>query len=434
MMMKRIFLYSVLLCLTAFMLFLSFNIHSKSGYFNYHSEIWADKAGYYVYLPAALKYGFNPDQFPDSIDVKTGKGFQLDYMNGKVRTKYNYGVALMQLPFYLIADFLANPLGQERNAFSPVYHWSLNVAAVFYLMAGMLLLGLFLKKHFRKLVVWLVLFSILAGTNLFYYSMDETGMSHVYSFFLFSLFLYLLQQTGFLQRKFTFQHVMLSFVAGLILVIRPSNFLFLLFAFFLFAGNKEAGQVRIRYFFRPAFLFASLLIVLLVFLPQFLYWNYLHDSFIVYTYKGEGFSWLQPAITTVLFAPRNGLFLYNPFFLVILASFVIMIKKNQWNGSLISLLFIVLLYVVSSWWDPTFGCSFGARNFVEYTAVFSFPLAHLYQRILQQKILPRLLIWLVILLLILVNLKLTYTYDDCFFGSGTWDWQEYLRLLLAPTA
>ncbi|MCF8229989.1 MAG: hypothetical protein K9J24_13665, partial [Bacteroidales bacterium] len=86
-------------------------------------------------------------------------------------------------------------LGQERNAFSPVYHWSLNVAAVFYLMAGMLLLGLFLKKHFRKLVVWLVLFSILAGTNLFYYSMDETGMSHVYSFFLFSLFLYLLQQT-----------------------------------------------------------------------------------------------------------------------------------------------------------------------------------------------------------------------------------------------
>ncbi|MCF8229990.1 MAG: hypothetical protein K9J24_13670 [Bacteroidales bacterium] len=192
--------------------------------------------------------------------------------------------------------------------------------------------------------------------------------------------------------------------------------------------------MRIRYFFRPAFLFASLLIVLLVFLPQFLYWNYLHDSFIVYTYKGEGFSWLQPAITTVLFAPRNGLFLYNPFFLVILASFVIMIKKNQWNGSLISLLFIVLLYVVSSWWDPTFGCSFGARNFVEYTAVFSFPLAHLYQRILQQKILPRLLIWLVILLLILVNLKLTYTYDDCFFGSGTWDWQEYLRLLLAPTA
>ena len=42
-------------------LFLTFNKHSKSGYYNYHSEIWADKAGYYVYLPAVFKFNFNPN-------------------------------------------------------------------------------------------------------------------------------------------------------------------------------------------------------------------------------------------------------------------------------------------------------------------------------------------------------------------------------------
>lgn len=84
------------------MLFLAMNRHSRSGLFNYHSEIWGDKAGYYVYLPAALKYGFDPAAFPDSMDVKTGYGFRLDSAQGTVVTKYFYGTALMQLPFYLV--------------------------------------------------------------------------------------------------------------------------------------------------------------------------------------------------------------------------------------------------------------------------------------------------------------------------------------------
>jgi len=167
------------------LLFLTFNKHSKSGYFNYHSEIWADKAGYYSYLPAALRFKFNPDNFPDSIDHKTGNGFNLDYKNKKVRTKYTYGVALLQLPFFCIADVLSNPLNFESNGFSPIYHWCINVASIFYLMLGLIFLFLFLKTSFGTQTSFLVTISIFLGTNLFYYSIDETGMSHIYSFFLF---------------------------------------------------------------------------------------------------------------------------------------------------------------------------------------------------------------------------------------------------------
>src|SRR5262245_16874595 len=133
----------IILC-TALLLFLTFNRHSRSGYFNYHSEVWTDKAGYYVYLPAALKFSFNPLSFPDSIDVKTGNGFTLDFENNKVRTKYTYGVALMQLPFYFIADLLCPMLGQKPDGFSPVYQKMINVAAIFYVMLGCCALYAFL--------------------------------------------------------------------------------------------------------------------------------------------------------------------------------------------------------------------------------------------------------------------------------------------------
>ena len=83
----------------ALALFLTFNRHSKSGYFNYHSEIWADKSGYYIYLPATIIYGFHPEKFPAGIDDSLGNGFMLECENNKVRTKYFSGVAFYNFHF-----------------------------------------------------------------------------------------------------------------------------------------------------------------------------------------------------------------------------------------------------------------------------------------------------------------------------------------------
>ena len=103
------------------LIFLTFNRHSKSGYYNYHSELWADKAGYYVYLPASLKYNFKANDFPDSIDMKVGYGFKLDLEENKVLTKYTYGVAFLQSFFYLLADSLSTSVNQKADGFSPIF-------------------------------------------------------------------------------------------------------------------------------------------------------------------------------------------------------------------------------------------------------------------------------------------------------------------------
>ena len=45
--------------LLAASLYLTLNLHRNNGYFNWKSEIWADRAGYYIYLPSFFMYHFD---------------------------------------------------------------------------------------------------------------------------------------------------------------------------------------------------------------------------------------------------------------------------------------------------------------------------------------------------------------------------------------
>jgi hypothetical protein len=85
-------------------IFLTLNRHSRTGVFTYQSEIWADKAGYYVYLPSLFIYGFDASSFPDSIDVKTGDGFHL--VDGKGSMCYCF--YLFRLLFFCLSFFTGN--------------------------------------------------------------------------------------------------------------------------------------------------------------------------------------------------------------------------------------------------------------------------------------------------------------------------------------
>lgn len=417
----------------ALALFLTFNRHSKSGYFNYHSEIWADKSGYYIYLPATIIYGFNPEAYPAGISDSLGNGFQLDYENNKVRTKYFSGVAILQLPFFMSAHILAKPLGFEPNGFSPIYHWVLNVAAVFYLLLAFVFLKKFLSRDFKKGTIWLVLLVLFVGTNLYYYAIDETVMSHVYSFFLFSIFLFLIRKTKYLKHSLLVDRILFGLICGLIVLTRPSNIIFL--SVFLFLDIRNSNDIinRLNFVLRLPVLIPVLLSAFIVWIPQLIYWYYLDGSIISYTYKGEGFFWSDPQLFQTWFSPLNGLFLYSPFYLLIVVALIYMVFTKQQNGIYISVLFILISYVFSCWWDWSFGCSFGGRNFVEYLAIFSIPVAFLFQKINSLST-PKIIgFWVIVILLIGVNLKLIYTYDECFEGTRNWDWRSYQQLLISPT-
>ncbi|MBN1199017.1 MAG: hypothetical protein JXA23_06675, partial [Bacteroidales bacterium] len=64
---SRVFFIGILLI----SLFLSFQIHRDREFFTWKSELWADRAGYYIYLPAVFLYRFDVTKAPEKIWEKT---------------------------------------------------------------------------------------------------------------------------------------------------------------------------------------------------------------------------------------------------------------------------------------------------------------------------------------------------------------------------
>src|SRR5690554_3952639 len=144
------------------------NRHRKTGTFNWMTPLWADQAGYYVYLPALFIYDFNASQFPEGIVDQTGDGFELDHNANKVITRYSNGVAIMQAPFFLAIHAVAGILEQPRDGFSGIYHKVPNIAALFYAVIGLFFLWLFLRHYFNQQTTAITLLLLFWGTNLYY--------------------------------------------------------------------------------------------------------------------------------------------------------------------------------------------------------------------------------------------------------------------------
>lgn len=69
---------------------------------NFGCEMCADKAGYYMYLPAVFYLGFNASSYEDSLDNRHGDGFTIERERNKIITKFTSGVALLLSPFYSV--------------------------------------------------------------------------------------------------------------------------------------------------------------------------------------------------------------------------------------------------------------------------------------------------------------------------------------------
>ena len=429
---KNVIIFILRLILLAVLIFLAFNKHSRSKLFTYQSVIWADAAGYNVYLPATFNYHFDARQFPDSIDFKTGEGFQLDLHTGKVQTKYTMGVAFLQAPFYAAAQLLAPSFSMEASGYSQIYASMLYVAGVIYAFLGLLLLYRFLCFRNSRLISAVVVMVIFLGTNLYYYAVESSGMSHVYSFFLFSAFLYLLRSTNFLSQARWWHLLLFGLTAGLIVLIRPTNILFLSSFFILDLESFAAVNWRSRNLISIKVLSWVIPAALVVWLPQMFYWYYLSNHFFFYTYSGEGFNWFDPHFLYTWFAPLNGLFLYTPLWLLILFGCLRLWQQGRNIGLLLIIFFVIISYIFSCWWDWSFGCSLGARSYVEYLALFSIPLASLLSRgAYANKI--NIFMGFLMIAVIVFNLKIIYSYDMCFFGENAWDWEYYFNLIIGPT-
>ena len=396
--------------------------YNNYPYGDWHSEIYGDKAGYYIYLPASFLHGFHEESYPEGIEERMGNGFS--FRDGKLYVKYPMGVAVLVAPFFSGAHILALTGDGPPDGFSGDYYEMTYYASVFYFLLGSVLLLAFLRRRFTLGVSLSTLALIMFGTNLYYYAFRDPLMSHVYSFALFSL---LLLFTDSLWRSpSTLRWLTVVFTGALILLVRPANVLFLPVVLFLGLHSFGEFKTRVRFIFRPLNLALLILVPLLVFTPQMIYWKFLSGSFLFNSYQEEGFTfWDHPQISRVLFSPANGLLTYSPAYFLVLPGALVMFFRREADRWLAPVIFLLLLYMTSSWYAYRFGCGFGQRSYVEYLALFSLPLASL-MRWSFRRLYPVTMILILVLVgyLVYVNFGLTKVYQKCHFGED-WEWPPY---------
>lgn len=410
----------LLLVLTGLCTFLTLNFHSRTEIGNYKSELYSDKAGYYIYLPATFHYGWRGEAIPDSILSQSGKGFLVE--GNRIFTKYPYGVALLELPFFLVGQAVAALRGQPQDGFQMVHHKMIDLAAVAYLVLGMVLLFHFLRRYGSRLTVYLTLFLLLCGTHLYHYALKETGMSHVFSFFAFSATL--LAYARYQESPGWQRALALGLAAGLVLVLRPVNVLLFPGLLVLVPQQSSSGhpwQLRHMGILAVA--------VLVMAIPQMIYWYHLSGNPLHYAYGNETFSHLlDPPLHKLWFSTHNSLFVWTPLWVLILAGIWLGRACTPFRWKWMAY-FLFLSYILASWHSWGYGCAMGSRPFVEYLSLFSIPLsctvAAAWQR---RKHWQGMLLLAACAAAITVNLRLTYAYDGCWYWEE-WDWNAYWNLL-----
>jgi len=362
-----------------------------------------DVISYYAYLPATfifndLTFKFMNDLPPDSgvtIWVETAP-------NGKQIIRMTMGMAILWIPFFLAAHGFAHLMEVSTLGYSWPYGLSIFLATLFYLFIGLLFLRKILIKYFSEIATSLTLILIVFATNLLYYVITESGMTHAYNFGLITAFIFYsmkwveclscttLKNNGFeilsgnsgKKLKYT---IILGLLAGIIVLIRPVNILVLLFPALIGINSFSAFRDRILKYWK--LILMAGIIAFLVVLPQLIYWKIQTGHFLFNSYMDQGkFYFLKPQIINGLFSYRKGWLLYTPVMILALLG-IIWLKKHIPGFSFPLILFLgINIYVVYSWWCWWYGGCYGSRPMIDIYGIMALPLAAFLDRIGKMKL------------------------------------------------
>lgn len=414
--------------------FTSMNV--KWGDLRWHGIMGHDANGYYAYLPAVFIYDDLNFLFYDhelkelkKENVNLNFDYRENYNNNKVN-KYFIGTSIAQFPFFITAHVLSTPLGFESSGYSKIYYVFIALAAIFYMLLGLLFFNKVLILYDIDVLNRAIsLLALLFGTHLFYYTIFEPGMSHVYSFAFITMMVYYGKKYFILPNTKT--AIIYSLLLGLITLIRPVNLLVILLLPFI-AGSFESLKNGLIYLFKTqgkTILFSSI-VFLLVLSIQLIIYKLQTGSFLVYSYTEEGFNFLDPHMIAILFSYKKGLFLYTPLCLLAFIGMIKLYHRSRFETSVFIAFFLILTYILSSWWIWWYGGSFSSRVYVDFLSLFGILLA-LSLVYFKGKKTYRLYL-LLIVFFILFNQKQTYLYRVAYIHWEDMNKEKYWQSTYHP--
>jgi len=389
--------------------------------------LYADVAIYYVYLPITF---IHHDYTAVSIDRKANQLICTHPTSiGKRAIKYTMGMAVLYSPFFFITHLYSHLFGLDTSGYSMQYQLALLLSSLFYFAIGLFFLRKVLLMYFNQLVTSITIFAIVIGTNLLHYATYRAPVSHAYSFALFSVFIYL---TILWHRKPNYyKSITIGLLTGLIVLVRPSNIIIILFFIFYNVSSWENIKSKVVFYLKD---YKQMLVIvffaIVVWIPQLLYWKSVTGNFFYYSYGDEGFFFSNPQIYRGLFSYRNGWLTYTPLMIFALIGIFMLLKKHREFFVPILIFTILNIYIVLSWWCWWY-VGYGNRAFVESYALLSIPFSTFLSWFFSKKIL-KIIIIPVIAFLVFLNSFMVWQFNN---GMGHYDsmtkeayWKCFLKV------
>lgn len=344
-----------------------------------------DALGYYMYLPAVFIYGDLTQlhwlpQIDARYHVTGGQLYQANRCkNGNYAGKYLGGVAILQMPFFLIGHLVARSGGYATDGFSAPYQYAVLFGAVLYGIAAIFLLRKVLRRYFSDAATaWALLLMTLA-TNLIQYVSVDSAMSHAFIFPLYALVLHAsIKWHEQPRRAWAF---LTGYLIGLATICRPTEAIMLFIPLLWNTHTPEAARQKWAQTRRHAGHVALALAGGVAgILPQLIYWKTVTGAWVYDV--GSKWNFLNPYFR-VLFGWENGWLVYTPvtaFFLLGL----FFIRRYPFRKSVLSFC-LLNIWIVIAWADWRYGATYSTRALVQSYPVFALPFAAVLERILASK-------------------------------------------------
>lgn len=351
-------------------------VFSFSKFWNHSRVIDWDMTLYYSYLPALFIY--DDIKFEKPVKEWGEKHFYMSSdAEGNKYVKMTSGLAILYSPFFFAAHAVALMSDTyEANGFSSPYPFALLLAVLSYTLLGLWFLKSFLSEYVSKGIASLSVVLIYAGTNLPYYSFVEP-MSHAFNFSLICFMLWLFQ--AYRKQAKLGLAIALGLVGGLLILIRPTNVIALLFPLILLIWNKSLSP---KQWWQHGFIVVAM--IFLAISPQLFYWHHMTGNWVIYSYNDERFFFGDPEIWKGLFSYRKGWFVYSPILWLSIPGFYWAWKKVQRETVVALAVLFLAIWVNFSWWCWWYGGGFGARSMIDYLPFMAIALAFTLQWLLQQ--------------------------------------------------
>lgn len=345
--------------------------------------LYGDAVGYYFYLPSAFIY-----HNLDSINIlPKDNGIADDifaYTNemagnnatptGHVLDQYTFGVAIMEMPFFWAGHLYAYLTGQNTNGFSLCYQNAIRWSSVFYTLLGLLILYKVLRRYFSEHVSIASIFILYIGSNLFWFTTYQGGMSHIPLFFLFSLLMLLTIKL--FERPTTMRFLWVGLVCGMITYIRPVDIVCLFIPLLYNVSSKAHFKDRLEFIkTHKAKIALAAFMCFLPWIPQMIYWKMMTGSFLYDSYKGnQTFNFLKPHIWEGIFDASNGWLFYSPALIIFIPGLFLW-KRYRSFSWVIFISIPIYMYLIYSWFVPNYINGFGSRPMVDVAAIVALPVA-----------------------------------------------------------